>query len=146
MDIFYIRARNMDISGLLCLVVFLSGFTFSDARRYPRRLEFSQRALEANRAKYCPDQCRCMTLGLLSLRGPDQNWQYPNDESWKRIESIPVNGSGDGIQGRDVVCTGLNQVPWSLPEGTYEASSLTSSQIKKICFFFFQTDLLSLGD
>ena len=101
----------MKTSELLCVAILLLAGT--EARRYPRRLDYN--------ANNCPLQCRCMELSVLGSRGLDQNWQ--NDDSgdrlWRGTDAPPINGSNKNIQGSDVVCTGLGQVPWPLPDGMF---------------------------
>ena len=78
-----------------------------------------------NEIQKCPLQCRCIALSHLGLRGMARTWQslgYPHrrgNSAWRSV----WRGNGDNLQGRDMVCIGLDKVPSPFPHGKFIISA-----------------------
>ncbi|XP_060568140.1 insulin-like growth factor-binding protein complex acid labile subunit [Ruditapes philippinarum] len=68
----------------------------------------------------CPVQCRCIALAHLSYRDMAERWlsmrrMHGVQTTFKGTESPVWKEEAKNLQGRDVVCMGLNKVPRPLP-------------------------------
>ncbi|XP_045174915.2 insulin-like growth factor-binding protein complex acid labile subunit [Mercenaria mercenaria] len=69
----------------------------------------------------CPLQCRCIALSHLSYRDMAERWlsmrrMHGVQNTFKGTEAPVWKEEPENLQGRDVVCMGLNKVPRPLPD------------------------------
>lgn len=93
----------------------------------------------------CPLQCRCIALSHLSHRDMAERWlsmrhMHGEQNTFKGTESPVWQEEPENLQGRDVVCMGLNKVPRPLPDNVKrltlfgDSSNMNSNMHAQITF------------
>ncbi|KAL4224692.1 hypothetical protein ACF0H5_015387 [Mactra antiquata] len=109
---------------VLCLTVFILGV--NGVRYYRHSNPVHQPAIrlrgENGQVKNdCPLQCRCIALSHLGYRGMAERWlsmrhMHGEENTFKGTESPVWQEELEDLEGRDVVCMGLNKIPRPLPD------------------------------
>ena len=118
---------------LVALFLTIKGTHGSSTEHGSNRTVTIHRTEMDRRLRNCPLQCRCIELRHLGQRYMAQRWrtmaqvQGTVHFGWRATEIPDIFQAGATIQGRDMICVGLKEVPYPLEKG-----KLLSDKIARI--------------